>query len=138
MSDSEIDLSMNRERFQEWIVDPKFSILDQDEDLILGDPIYLDLLEEFLRYPKPAEGKIEVLLSAVSVIVYDEKISDTPNEATITRALDILASNESLLAKYGGYRMDYVSEVVDPLLSLHNKRVLSNRLPAVESKLNDD
>ena len=138
MSDSEIDLSMNRERFQEWIVDAKFSILDQDEDLILGDPIYLDLLEEFLRYPKPAEGKIEVLLSAVSVIVYDEKVSDTPNEATITRALDILASNESLLAKYGGYRMDYISEVVDPLLSLHNKRVLSNRLPAVESKLNDD
>ena len=112
---------MNRERFQTWIEDPAYFILEQDEDLILGDPMYLDLLGEFLQYPTPAEGKVEVLLSAVSVVIYDEKLLEEPDQSFIERALDILSKNRELMEKHKDYRMDYIAEVVDPLLSLHNK-----------------
>lgn len=52
---------------------------------------------------------------------YEEKVSDNPDESTIARALEMLANNEPLLAKYGGYGMNYIAEAVDPLLSLHNR-----------------
>jgi hypothetical protein len=113
---------MNRELFELWIHDPDLTVLSQDEDLMIGTGDNLGLLEEFLQRRDIVQGKREVLLSAICVVLHDNlPDADDPDGSRdpefAAKAAEILKRNMGAFDEINeDYICDYIKEVVYPVI----------------------
>jgi hypothetical protein len=113
---------MNRELFEQWILDSDLTVLSQDEDLIIGVGENLVLLEEFLQRRDALPGKREVLLSAICVVLYDNSPDvDDPDESRspefAAKAAEVLKRNINAFDELNeDYICDYIKEIVYPVI----------------------
>ena len=92
-----------------WAKSNKLRFIDQDEDLILGQPKYFDLLVEFIQNEtvrKGRKGKKRILLSAIRIILHNispkSKLDKEPdNLDTAEKIKNFLALNKWLFDQLG-------------------------------------
>jgi len=112
---------LDRELFVEWCNNDELYFLDQDEDLIIAEVVYIDYILEMIDKNIASEAKKPVLFSALCVIVYDElKLVQTKAglSTSARRVLKELDKRKNLLLSSEGYIWPYVKEKVFPLLGL--------------------
>jgi hypothetical protein len=112
---------MNRELFERWIHDDDLTVLSQDEDLVIGTGENLRLLEEFLQRQDALPGKRATILSAICVVLYDNRpdidseVSRNPEFAS--SAAGILKRNMKVFDEINELCIsDYIKKVVYPLI----------------------
>jgi hypothetical protein len=113
---------IDSELISEWGQNEKL-YFSQDEELILGDGEYFELIIEALNNPQIILRKKYVLLDALCVIVFDETVergnSWTPDIQLRQRAIRELNKRRDLLIQDGDWIMDYIQKVVYPQLDMN-------------------
>ncbi len=114
-----------------WGHDPKLFFMDQDEDIILAEENNLPLFLKAIDKQDYPERKLNILLAALCIIVYDNVIADEEytQEENIRRrkTADIviaeLIPRKHLVAETKDWEiLDYVSKVVFPLIGLKKRK----------------
>ncbi|WP_226163478.1 hypothetical protein [Hymenobacter terricola] len=112
---------LDEELITAWAQDEGLFVERQDEELILAEGRYLEMILGALDSPLTLLHKKHVLLSALCVIIYDNAVVDgkewKPNNSLKQRAIDELNKRKELLAQAGDSIMDYIQKVVYPQLS---------------------
>lgn len=117
---SELDIEL----FTEWANNKELYILDQDEDLILADEKYIDIMLYIIDNRVGLERKRQILLSALCVIVYDNITSDGSidevNDLDLAnRVVEELKIRKSLLLALEEWVIcDYIKDKVYPLIGI--------------------
>jgi len=118
--------ALDKELITEWSQNEELYVEHQDEELILGNGQYFELIVEALDNPETLLNKKHVLLYALCIIVYDNTVEDGldwESDASLkNRAINELNKRKNLLIQAGDWVMDYVRKVVYPQLdiNLHN------------------
>ena len=114
-------VELNKALLLEWAFDNSLSVDQQDEEIILAEAKYLDVLLDLLDNHKILPKKRKIIIAALSVMLYDntlqEDIEDVNEELAeivkaqlVKRRQDVIDSQDWI----GGY----VKEVVFPLIGL--------------------
>tara|TARA_B100001105_G_C22239394_1_gene377583 strand:+ start:77 stop:613 length:537 start_codon:yes stop_codon:yes gene_type:complete len=114
-----------------WGYDPDLYFMDQDEDIILAEeenvPLFLNAIDK-QNYP---QKKLNTLLAALCIIVYDNVIADkeyTEQEnirrrKTADKVITELIPRKHLVAETKDWEiMDYVRQIVFPLIGLNERK----------------
>lgn len=115
---------LNEEILETWAKDTDLTLLQQDEDLMIANAIALPLLTAFVLRRDISNNKRRVLLSAICVVVYDNRPDDEnsgaePNLKAAQSAIAFLADHIGLFKEIGDeYICDYIKEVVYPLIGM--------------------
>ncbi|MEZ5018016.1 MAG: hypothetical protein R2800_13240 [Flavipsychrobacter sp.] len=115
---------LDKELFLEWANDEDLFFLDQDEDLIIADEKYLDIILYLIDNRVGLESKRQILLSALCVIVYDNITSDGSidevNDLDLAnRVVEELKIRKSLLLALKEWVIsDYIKDKVYPLVGI--------------------
>lgn len=112
---------VSRELLEIWIHDADLQFLSQDEDLIIGIAENLTLLEEFLQRRDAVQGKREIILSAICVVLYDNAVGHNPaflrNPVFVSEAGDILKRNMTIFDELDETCIaDHIGKVVSPII----------------------
>jgi hypothetical protein len=99
----------------EWAVSPDLYLMEQDEELMLANTNYLELIFKYLDDPKTISGKKVILIEALCVLVYDE-IKNQKDILLLTNLKEKLIARKRLLIENKEFVMEYLREVVYPFL----------------------
>jgi hypothetical protein len=106
------------ELLQEWATNPDLHLMPQDEELLLADEIYLDLILKVLDTVSISDHKSNLLMNALCVIVYDNSTDNLrANEKLKSRVIFELNKRQDKLKLADNWIMDYIKEVVYPQLN---------------------
>ncbi|WP_192821514.1 hypothetical protein [Rufibacter sp. LB8] len=110
----EIDLEL----LQEWSTNLDLYFMPQDEELLLADEKYLDMILEMLDSVQLPDHKRNVLMDALCVIVYDNTIegNDKKDDQLKSRVISELVKRKEKLVLAEEWIMDYIKDVVYPQL----------------------
>jgi hypothetical protein len=111
---------------KEWADHPELYLLDQDEDLILAEVRYVDMIVEVLDTVNTSDYKTNILMSALSVIVYENTIDEHSNYAPDiklkNKVIKELNKRFDKLQLANNWIMPYIKEVVYPQLDFSKDR----------------
>jgi hypothetical protein len=105
---------------KEWATNSDLSLMPQDEELLLADEQYLDMILKVLDTVSIPDHKRNLLMDALCVIVYDNTIADNsqPNDQLKERVIEELNKRQDKLQLADNWIMDYIKDVVYPQLDL--------------------
>ncbi|GAB3635056.1 hypothetical protein GCM10027422_06460 [Hymenobacter arcticus] len=118
--------TLDQELLTEWARDKEIHLMPQDEELLLADEQYLEIILAVLDDSETLVNKKYVLLDAMCVIVYDNSVSDGSvvnlnfDLNLKKRVLEELRKREVLLLQAGDWIMDYIKKVVYPQLTINS------------------
>jgi hypothetical protein len=114
MPDLDFDL------LKEWATSSELYLIEQDEELLLADEKYLDMILQVLDTIPIHEHKRNVLLDALCVIVYDNTLERNPkaDKRLRSRVIEELNKRQEILKLADGFIIDYVKKVVYPQLAI--------------------
>jgi hypothetical protein len=106
------------ELIQEWALDDNLYLMPQDEDLLLAEEKYLELVLEAIDTLLMSTYKQQVLFSALCVIVYDHSHPEAENKDEHVKQKVIAALNQrkDKLLQAEDWIGDYIKKVVFPQL----------------------
>ncbi len=112
------------ELMKEWATNEDLYLMQQDEDLILADELYLDLILQILDTVSIQGYKRNILMAALCVIVYDNtnKSKAQKNEQLKQRVIAELNKRQDKLKLADNWIMDYIKNVVYPQLALGKQK----------------
>lgn len=119
---------LDQEILAEWAKEERLYLAPQDEELLLADEQYLEIIFNVLDDLRTLVRKKYILLDALCVIVYD---NSTVDENLINPCLDLklkrrvlaeLAKRKALLLQADSWIMDYIKKVVYPQLAIEYKK----------------
>ncbi len=94
-----------------------YYFLDQDEELILAEERYIDLILDILDNYQIIDYKRKVLIEALCVLIFDNvKTDDKPNQDLIDRLIKELKERPTDVSNAKILISDYIAEVVFPML----------------------
>lgn len=104
--------------FNEWATDPELHLMPQDEELLIADEKYLDLILNALDNLELDKHKRDLLMDALCVIVYDNshEENESPNIELREIVLGELRKRRDKLELADDWIMDYIKELVYPQL----------------------
>lgn len=109
--------ALSAAQLEVWTKDESIRFFDQDEDIVLARPEFLDLLVEYFDKPSTLDSKRKVLLAALFVMVYDHSGSEGTDSQVIARVTSVLAARRAAIGQLGiGHISDYVLERALPML----------------------
>lgn len=113
---------LDKELISEWTQNENLNF-SQDEELILGNGEYFNLIIEALNNPQTLLHKKYVLLDALCIIVFDETVDRDdgwkPDINLKQLAIKELNARKDLLIQAGDWIMGYVQKVVYPQLDIN-------------------
>ncbi len=115
---------LDRELLAEWAKNEELYLMPQDEELLLADEQYLEIILNILDDSETLPHKKYVLLDALCIIAYDNSVSDDivfNPELDLNlkkRVLEELKRREKLLVQAGDWIMGYIKKVVYPQLEI--------------------
>ncbi len=103
---------------KEWSTNLELYLMPQDEELLLADEIYLDLILQILDTVTIPDNKRNLLMDSLCVIVFDNTIDDNheKDEQLKNRVISELNTRRDKLKLADDWIMDYIKEVVYPQL----------------------
>ncbi|MDU1903709.1 MAG: hypothetical protein E6772_02905 [Dysgonomonas sp.] len=104
---------VDSELMLEWMKNDNLYFSQQDEDLLLGEIQYIDLIKQFLMMDNISLSKRNILLSALCVIVYDNE-----DKKKCKEVIEIRLSQEKYLDNAKNIIFDYIGKKVYPKLGL--------------------
>ena len=107
---------------KKWAQNENLRLTPQDEELLLADGKYLDLILKLLDTTPMPRQKSNLLIDALCIIVYDNTI-DANLQRDITlknRVITELNKRQSLLKQADKHMPDFIKKVVYPQLRLPN------------------
>jgi hypothetical protein len=104
-----------------WSTNLDLYLMPQDEELILADEKYLDMVLEILDKVEIPDQKRNLLIDALCILVYDNSIEDNSNkdDELKKRVINELNKRKDKLKLADKWIMDYIKKVVYPQLELH-------------------
>ena len=110
---------MDFELLKEWSLNPELYLMEQDEELLLANELYLDMIFKILDTIKIPDHKRNLLMDALCAIVYDNTNDKNrkKNETLKNRVIAELNERKEQLKLADDYIMDYIKEVVYPQLN---------------------
>lgn len=96
-----------------WARDSNLYLMEQDEDLLLADGAYIDLIDTFIDRDDILDSKRNILLCALCIVIYDKN-----DNVAYQKAKESLLSHKHLLDNARTYIWDYVGKKVYPQLGL--------------------
>ena len=100
-------------------INDSLEISEQDEEIILAEAKYLDLLLRLLDSPSTLDRKRKVIIEALCVLLYDNTIQDDileVNDELAGKVRNELIKRRKVVIESKDWIMDYVKEVVFPQL----------------------
>ena len=103
---------------KEWATNLELHLVEQDEDLLLADEQYLDMILQVLDTIAVPDHKRDLLMEALCVIVYDNTHEDNSlqNEQLKGKVIIELNKRHDKLKLADKWIMDYIKKVVYPQL----------------------
>ncbi|MEI9946450.1 MAG: hypothetical protein WDN26_19795 [Chitinophagaceae bacterium] len=100
--------------------------MPQDEELLLADEKYVDMILEVLDTMSIPDHKRDLLMDALCVIVYDNTIMDNSqrDEQLKKRVIGELNKRQGKLRLADDWIMDYIKDVVYPQLDFDRQNAL--------------
>lgn len=110
---------LDLELLTEWATNLELHLMEQDEELLLADGKYLEMILLILDTMNIPEYKRDVLLDALCIIVYDNTVKDNTrrDDKLKSRVIDELNKRQDMLKLADGWIMDYIKNVVYPQLT---------------------
>ncbi len=117
---------LNFELFKEWATNSDLHLMPQDEELLLADEKYVDMILEVLDTMSIPDHKRDLLMDALCVIVYDNTIMDNSqrDEQLKKRVIGELNKRQGKLRLADDWIMDYIKDVVYPQLDFDRQNAL--------------
>ncbi len=118
--------TLDKELLDMWGNDPELFLMEQDQELLLAEYEYFSMLLEAIDESKYLDNKIDVLIEAVCVLLYDNTVSsdeysDKENNERVIIAKKVrpeLILRKERILKAGDSVMGYIQEVVYPQIGI--------------------
>lgn len=103
---------------KEWATNPDLYLMPQDEELLLAEEQYLEMILHVLDTVSIPDHKRDLLMDALCVIVYDNTNDDNSqaDELLKQRVIKELNKRQDKLKLADNWIADYIKEVVYPQL----------------------
>jgi hypothetical protein len=103
---------------KEWATNSDLYLMPQDEELLLAEEQYLDMILQVLDTISTPDHKRDLLMDALCVIVYDNTSNDNSerNEELKMRVIEELNKRQDKLKLADNWIMDYIKDFVYPQL----------------------
>lgn len=113
------NIEYDKELFLEWATTPGFQFMQQDEDLLIAEEKYLDILLDLLDNYEILPYKKMVLLEALCVMIYNETIRKNSDPSFLKKVIAQLRQRIHLFTpEVLCYIPNYIQEVVFPQIGL--------------------
>jgi hypothetical protein len=117
---------IDQELLDLWGNDRSLYFSSQDEDIIVAQMNYLNMILNVVDEQKYLESKIGTLIAALCVMLYDNLIEDEEEKAkermqkqkNVDKVKPELLKRKEKIEKYRMYVMDYIQEIVFPELGM--------------------
>lgn len=117
-------LDLDEQILDEWCCSEHLDFSQQDESIILADIDNLQLIVKAIDKNHFTNGKKEVLLESLCILLYDNiykseeftNIEEFERKNLASKILPELKRRKELILDLDNYLLDYVKEVVFPLL----------------------
>ncbi|MCR9174099.1 MAG: hypothetical protein NXI10_16480 [bacterium] len=119
---------LDKQLLDVWGNDPELFLMEQDEELFLAEDEYFDMLIEAIDNSEYPKEKLNVLIEAICVLLYDNTIA--PHEYSKKENKDRkliadkvrpeLIKRKERIREAGDAVMDYIKVVVYPQIGLMN------------------
>lgn len=108
------------ELLKEWATNRELYLIEQDEELLLADERYLDIILQVLDTICVSDHKRNVMMEALCVIVYDNTVDNNPQKDNKlkNRVIEELNKRQDQLKLADSWIMDYIKKVVYPRLDI--------------------
>lgn len=121
---------LDKQLLDMWGSDPELFLMEQDQELLLAEYEYFHILLKAIDESKYLKSKIDVLIEAICVLLYDntvspEEYSDKENrerESIAEKVRPELIKRKTRIIDAGDAVMNYVKEVVYPQIEIKIKR----------------
>lgn len=122
--------ALDRELLDMWGNDLELFLTEQDQELLLAEYDYLPMLLDALDESKYLQSKLDVLVEAICILLYDntvspEEYSEKQNKERESIAVkvrpELIKRKDKILAAEDAV-MDYIKEVVYPQIGLKINR----------------
>lgn len=117
-------VALDQELLDLWGNDSRLSFLEQDEDLVLADILYVPMMLEALDRRKYKKHKLRTLVSALCVLVYDNlgaagtKKDAAKRQQVLDTVIPALQARREFVQRAGSTVMDYIRKAVFPLIQI--------------------
>ncbi|MEM9981013.1 MAG: hypothetical protein AAF734_00865, partial [Bacteroidota bacterium] len=113
-------IHLDKAILKEWATNKDLHLTPQDEELLLADELYLNLILQALDNFPLVDQKRNILLEALCIIVYDNSLEDNSHkdEALKQRVIQALNERKAQLKLADDWVMGYIKAVVYPQLTL--------------------
>lgn len=121
--------NLDKELLDIWGNDPELFLMEQDQELVLAEYNYFQILLEAIDESKYLKSKIDVLIEAICILLYDntvspEEYSEKENKARESIAEEVrpeLIKRKNKIVDAGDAVMDYIKVVVYPQIGIEIK-----------------
>jgi hypothetical protein len=118
--------TLDKELLDMWGSNPDLYLMEQDEELLLAEYHYLPMLLEAIDESLYLKSKVNVLIEAVCIILYDnlvspEEYSDSENkqrDKIAEKVIPELIKRKDRVLDAGNAVMGYITDVVYPQIGL--------------------
>jgi len=101
---------------KEWATTPSLNLDTQDEELLLADETYLDIILQVLDTVAATNYKQAILMEALCIIIYDNTVDNNANTNLKNRVIEELNGRLDKLKLADEWIGDYIKKVVYPQL----------------------
>jgi hypothetical protein len=119
-------IELDKELMLDWGRDPNLSLMEQDEELLLADGKYVDLMIDILDHEDILANKRKILVEALCIIVYDNLVETEDEESfmyqdpqLLDKVTKALKERIDLLEEACDRVMTYIKEVTYPHLGIY-------------------
>jgi hypothetical protein len=104
---------------KEWATNPDLHLMPQDEELLLADEKYVDMILQVLDTVPIPDHKRDLLMNALCILVYDNTVDDNfqRNDKLKNRVIKELNERQEKLKLADKWIPNYIKEIVYPKLN---------------------
>ncbi|PVD49338.1 hypothetical protein DC498_25565 [Terrimonas sp.] len=118
--------NLDLDLLKEWAINSDLYLMPQDEELLLADEQYLDMILQVLDNITIPDHKRDLLMDALCVIVYDNTNEDNSqrDDQLKKRVIGELNKRQDKLRLADDWIMDYIKDVVYPQLDFDRQNAV--------------
>lgn len=122
--------TLDKELLDMWGNNPELFLMEQDQELLLAEYDYFTMLLEAIDESKYLDTKINVLIEAICVLLYDNTVSpdeysqkeNNEREIIANKVRPELIKRKDKILNAGDSVMEYIQEIVYPQIGIKSKR----------------
>ncbi len=115
-------ITLDKELLMEWGKDKDLHLMPQDEEILLAEESYIDLMLDLLDNENILVNKRKILTDALCIIIYDNLVDNANKNVFLLNSLtEKLKTRKHLLEEARDWIPDYVKNIVYPHIGMTNK-----------------